>query len=173
MLCLFTDFPAKYLHKTWDLLMQFKWLLVRSWARSIATQYQKALLCFCKPKGVWVKDSQLFFLQAIELQVHLQAANRLQVYPVKTNKLLVSWSLFWSQKSPRLLSPRILTWAHQDQFHAQNPSFLPLQPQWQLNPPQGILINYGWMFDWQRLNDRSSVLTRLPHTENLVPIVLF
>lgn len=58
-------------------------------------------------------------------------------------------------------------------FHAENPSFLPLQPQWQLHPPRGKLINYGWMFDWQRLNDRSSVLTRLPHTENLVPIVLF
>lgn len=60
-----------------------------------------------------------------------------------------------------------------DWVHVQNPPFLRVQPQWQLHPPQGKVINYGWMFDWQRLNDRSSVLTQLPHIENLVPIVLF
>jgi len=49
---------------------------------------------------------------------------------------------------------------------------LALHSQWQLLPPKGKLINYGWMFDWQRLNDSSSVLTSLPHTKNLVPIVL-
>lgn len=84
----------------------------------------------------------------------------------------VHWAFFFESRE-RLLSPRRLTWSGQHWFHVQNPPFVPLQPLWQLHPPQGKLINYGWMFDWQRLNDRSSVLTQLPHTENLVPIVLF
>ena len=80
--------------------------------------------------------------------------------------------LFLSQKSPRLLSLQI-DLITSGPFPCIKSLFLPFQPRWQLHPPQGKLINYGWMFDWQRLNDRSPVLTRLPHTENLVPIVLF
>lgn len=73
---------------------------------------QKGIAYICKPMDMRVMVSQLFspgVQQLIELQVHLLTANRLQVYPVKANKLLVSWSLFLSQKSQRLLSPRRLT----------------------------------------------------------------
>lgn len=118
----------------------------------------------------------LFLFPVLSSSLSFKSIYWLQVHPVKANKLLVLWSLFLSQKSPRLLCfppSQIELRPAKTGFHAQNPSFLPLQPQWQLHPPQGELINYGWMFDWQRLNDRSSVLTRLPHTENLVPIVLF
>lgn len=143
---------------------------------SIVGQCQKGRACICNLKDMQVVVSQLFLpgvQQFIERQVHLLTANRMQVYALKANKRLVSCSLFLSQKPPRLLSPRRMSWARQDWFHDENPSFLSLQSQWQLRPPQGKLINYSWMFDWQRLNDRSSVLTWLPHTENLVPVVFF
>lgn len=110
--------------------------------------------------------------QFIELQVHLLTANRLQVHPVKANKLLVSWSFVLGSKVTKIAFPSA-DWLE----HARTgstfriPLSCPSSLQWQLRPPRGKLINYGWMFDWQKLNDRSSVLTWLPHTENSVPIV--
>lgn len=133
---------------------------------------------YCKPKDISVQRLIFFFFsflavqQFIELQVHLLTANRLQVHPVKANKLLVSWSFVLGSKVTKIAFPSA-DWLE----HARTgstfriPLSCPSSLQWQLRPPRGKLINYGWMFDWQKLNDRSSVLTWLPHTENSVPIV--
>ena len=138
---------------------------------------QKKAESYCKPKDISVSRLIFFFpfltvQQFIELQVHLLTANRLQVHPVKANKLLVSWSFVLGSKVTKIAFPSA-DWLE----HARTgstfkiPLSCPSSLQWQLRPPRGKLINYGWMFDWQRLNDRSSVLTWLPHTENSVPIV--
>lgn len=135
---------------------------------------QRRRAYICKLKEMWVMVLLLFLVFSSSLSF-----KSIYWLPIGCRSILLKpisflfLGLWFWVRSHQLLSSCRLTWACQDWFHAQNPSFLCLQPQWQLRPPQGKLINYGWMFDWQRLNDRSSVLTRLPYTENLVPIVLF
>lgn len=54
---------------------------------------------------------QLFFSgvqQFIELRGNLLTANGLQVYPVKANKLLVSWSLFLSHQVTKIALPSLI-----------------------------------------------------------------